>query len=87
MSRFNMSKKMNFFLTIEQKNVAVIERLGKFHTILDSGLQFKIPIIDQVAYTHTLKEEVHDIPNQHAITKDNVKVKIATVLYYKVIDA
>jgi len=74
-------------LTIEQKNVAVIERLGKFDRILESGLQFKLPFIENIAYKHSLKEEVHDIPNQHAITKDNVKVQIATVLYYKIIDA
>lgn len=64
----------------------IVERLGKFNRTLEPGLQFKIPLLDQIAYTHSLKEEVYDIPDQHAITKDNVKVAIATVLYYKIND-
>lgn len=69
-----MSKSLNFVLTIEQKKVAIIERFGKFHRIMEPGLQFKLPIIDKIAYTHSLKEEVFDIPDQHIITKDNVSV-------------
>ena len=67
--------------------MAVLERFGRFHRILEPGLQFKLPFIDQVAYTHSLKEEVHEIPEQTAITADNVKVVINSVLYYKVVDA
>lgn len=41
--------------------MAVLERFGKFNRILEPGLQFKIPFIDQVAYNHSLKEEAHEI--------------------------
>ncbi len=81
-----MSKLLQFVFTVEQKNAAIIERFGKFNRVCEPGLQFKLPFIDALAYTHSLKEEVHDIPNQQAITKDNVKVSINTVLYYKVTD-
>ena len=64
----------------------MIERLGKYNRTLQAGLQFKLPFLESVAYAHSFKEEVHNIPNQHAITKDNVKVNISTVLYYKITD-
>jgi regulator of protease activity HflC (stomatin/prohibitin superfamily) len=50
------------------------------------GLNFKIPIIDDVAFMHSLKEQVLDIDSQSAITADNVKIKIDGVLYFKIID-
>ena len=54
---------LSFFLTVQQRNVAVLERFGRFHRILEPGLQFKLPLIDKIAYTHSLKEEVHEIPD------------------------
>jgi regulator of protease activity HflC (stomatin/prohibitin superfamily) len=64
----------------------LIERFGYFKKTLEPGFNFKIPVIDYVAYHHSLKEQVLDIDSQTAITRDNVKIKIDGVLYYKVTD-
>ncbi len=53
---------------------------------MQSGLQFKIPFFEFVAYHHSLKEQVLGIDSQTAITKDNVKIKIDGVLYFKIND-
>jgi len=74
------------FCLVPQQNVMVIERNGRFDRIMSAGLQFKIPIIEQVAYIHSLKEQVLDIDSQTAITRDNVKIKIDGVLYYRITD-
>ena len=74
------------YVLVAQKNVAIIERLGKFNRLLEPGFNFKIPFLEQIAYTHSLKEEVYDISDQTAITKDNVKVHINGLLYYRIID-
>ena len=58
--------------------------MGRFTRVLESGLRFKIPILESVAYHHSLKEQVLDIDSQTAITKDNVKIKIDGVLYFKI---
>ena len=52
----------------------ILERLGKFHKILEPGFNFKIPMVDTMAYEHSLKEEVIEIEQQTAITRDNVKI-------------
>lgn len=64
----------------------VIERFGKFVRFLEPGLKFKIPFVEIVAYHHSLKEQVLAIDSQTAITKDNVKIKIDGVLYFKITD-
>lgn len=50
----------------------VIERMGKFHSILDPGLNFLIPILDRIKYVQVLKEIAIEIPKQSAVTSDNV---------------
>ena len=71
---------------VPQKNVYVVETLGKFSTIMEAGLNFKIPLMQVVAYKHSLKEQVLEIDQQHAITKDNVKISIDGVLYFRITD-
>lgn len=71
---------------VPQAQAYVIERLGAFMTTWSVGLHFKIPFIDRVANRVSLKENVVDFPPQPVITKDNVTMKIDTVIYYAVTD-
>lgn len=71
---------------VPQAQAYVIERLGAFLTTWSVGLHFKIPFLDRVANRVSLKENVVDFPPQPVITKDNVTMKIDTVIYYAVTD-
>lgn len=71
---------------VPQQEAWVVERMGKFHKILNPGLNFLIPLIDTVKYLQSLKEIVIDIPEQSAITKDNVGLRLDGVLYLKIFD-
>ena len=69
---------------IPQSKAKVIERLGSYHTTLQTGVHYVIPVIDRVANSVTLKEMVKDFPPQPVITKDNVTMQIDTVVYFQI---
>ncbi|XP_072379650.1 stomatin-like protein 2, mitochondrial [Diabrotica undecimpunctata] len=71
---------------VPQQEAWVVERMGKFHRILEPGLNVLIPIVDRVKYVQSLKEIAVDIPKQSAITSDNVTLAIDGVLYLRIID-
>lgn len=71
---------------VPQQQAWVVEKLGKFDKVLQPGLNLLIPVIQRVAYKHTLKEEAIDITAQTAISNDNVTLSIDGVLYVKIID-
>ncbi|MDJ1258022.1 MAG: paraslipin [Candidatus Midichloria sp.] len=71
---------------VPQQESWIVERLGKYDRILQPGLNFIIPIVEKVAYKHTLKETVLDVLEQSAITKDNVSVLFNGVLYVRIIN-
>ncbi len=71
---------------VPQKTVFIVERLGKYHATLEAGFHILIPFIDRVAYKHTLKEMVIDVPPQSCITKDNIAVEVDGILYMQIID-
>src|SRR5512144_1224301 len=73
-------------VVVPQQNAFVVERLGKFHAVLDAGFHVLFPFIDVIRYRHTLKEQAADIPEQICITKDNVQVAVDGILYLKVLD-
>lgn len=72
---------------VPQQEIFVVERLGKFHRILEAGLHVVIPFVDNIRIKHNMKEFVLDIPAQVCITKDNVSVNIDGVLFFRVVDA
>ena len=71
---------------VPQNRAYVVQRFGKFKIVLDAGLNFIVPFIDQVAADRSLKEQAADIPEQSAITKDNISLSVDGVLYFRVID-
>jgi regulator of protease activity HflC (stomatin/prohibitin superfamily) len=71
---------------VPQQNAWVVERLGKFHAVLQPGLNIVIPFIDRIAYKHSLKEVPLDTPSQVCITKDNTQLQVDGVLYFQVTD-
>lgn len=60
--------------------------MGKFHRILDPGLNILVPIVDRIKYVQSLKEIAIDVPKQSAITVDNVTLSIDGVLYLRILD-
>jgi regulator of protease activity HflC (stomatin/prohibitin superfamily) len=73
-------------VVVPQQNAYVVERLGKFHMVLDAGFHVLFPFFDVIRYRHTLKEQALDIPEQVCITNDNVQVAVDGLLYLKVLD-
>ncbi|HJW11384.1 MAG TPA: stomatin-like protein [Albitalea sp.] len=71
---------------VPQQYAFVVERLGRFHAVLEPGLNLIIPFLDRVAYQHSLKEVPLDVPEQVCITKDNTQLAVDGILYYQVTD-
>jgi len=72
---------------VPQQSAWVVERLGKFHTVLQPGFNWITPFIDRVAYRHSLKEVPLDIAEQVCITKDNTQLAVDGIIYFQVMDA
>ena len=71
---------------VPQSKAYVIERLGAFHVTWQTGFHVKIPFIEKIAKTVSLKEQVVDFPPQPVITKDNVTMQIDTVVFFQITD-
>ena len=71
---------------VPQAQAFVIERLGGYKETWSVGLHFKTPLIDRVAKRVVLKEQVVDFPPQPVITKDNVTMRIDTVVFFQITD-
>lgn len=71
---------------VPQTQAFVIERLGGYKCTWSVGLHFKVPIIDNIARRVVLKEQVVDFAPQPVITKDNVTMRIDTVVFYQITD-
>ena len=71
---------------VPQQNAWIVERLGKFHEVLEPGLNVIIPFVDRVAYRHSLKEVPADVAEQVCITKDNTQLAVDGLIYYQVTD-
>ena len=71
---------------VQQAKAVVVERLGAYKATWGVGLHFKIPFIERIAKTVSLKEQVVDFPPQPVITKDNVTMQIDTVIYFQITD-
>ena len=71
---------------VQQSKASVVERLGAFRTVWGVGLHIKIPFIERIAKTVSLKEQVVDFAPQPVITKDNVTMQIDTVIYFQITD-
>jgi len=71
---------------VSQASVKVIERLGKFHKLAQSGLNIIVPFIDKVRSTLDLREQLIDILPQAVITRDNVTMEVDCVVYWQIVD-
>lgn len=71
---------------VPQAQAYVVERLGAYQDTWGVGMHFKVPIVDKVAKRVLLKEQVADFPPQPVITKDNVTMRIDTVVFFQITD-
>ena len=71
---------------VPQANAFILERLGAYQATWSTGLHFKVPFIERVAKKVNLKEQVVDFPPQPVITKDNVTMRIDTVVFFQITD-
>lgn len=86
--QLDKKSKMNFgFQIVPTQETRIVERFGKFSRILEPGLHFLVPIVDQVKYVHSMKEQMLPVHPQVAWTEDNVQVTINGNVFVKVVDA
>ncbi|NJM72786.1 MAG: SPFH/Band 7/PHB domain protein [Scytonema sp. RU_4_4] len=71
---------------INQGNEALVERLGRYHRRLKPGLNFIVPLLDQIVMEDTTREQVLDIKPQNVITKDNIYLEVDGVVYWRIRD-
>ena len=71
---------------VNQSEIYIIERLGKFHKIANAGITIIVPFIDKVRAVVSLKQQTIDIVPQAVITKDNATITIDTVVFFKITD-
>ena len=76
----------NCIVIVPQAQAYVIERLGAYQGTASVGLNIKLPIVDKVAKKVLLKEQVVDFAPQPVITKDNVTMRIDTVVFFQITD-
>jgi regulator of protease activity HflC (stomatin/prohibitin superfamily) len=69
---------------INEGNAALVERLGRKHRTLMPGLNFVVPLVDQVVMEDTTREQFIDIQPQNVITKDNIYLEVDAVLFWKI---
>lgn len=77
---------LSCIVIVPQAKAFVIERLGGYQTTWSVGVHFKMPLIDKVAKRVILKEQVVDFAPQPVITKDNVTMRIDTVIFFQITD-
>jgi regulator of protease activity HflC (stomatin/prohibitin superfamily) len=71
---------------VPQKQVKIIERLGKFHRTAEAGLNVIVPFFDSVRETIDLREQITKIEPQPVITRDNVTMEVDAVIYSVIVD-
>lgn len=82
------SRRLNTVVNIvPQGETWVIERLGSYQRTLSAGLHVVVPLVEKIAYVHSLKEMAFEVPSQSAFTLDNVHLHIDGVVFVKVMDA
>ncbi len=73
-------------VVVPQRSAYIVQRLGRYSNTLEAGFHLLMPFVDRIAYRHTLKEQVIDVPPQSCITRDNIAVDVDGVLYLQVVD-
>jgi regulator of protease activity HflC (stomatin/prohibitin superfamily) len=71
---------------VPQKQVLIIERLGRFHARADAGVNLIVPFFDSVRARHDLREQITNIEPQPVITRDNVTMSVDAVIYFLIVD-
>ena len=71
---------------VSQSEILIIERLGRFHKVLDGGFHIIVPFFDAVRAKMSVREQLVDINKQQVITKDNVNISVDGIVFLKVID-
>lgn len=69
---------------IKEGNAALVERLGRYRSTLEPGLNIIVPLLDSVVLEDSLREQTLDIPPQRAITKDNVNLEVDAIIYWRI---
>ncbi len=76
----------HWILVVHTREICVIERFGKFQYVLEAGLHFLVPFIDNVAYRHEIREQCINVPPQNCISRDNIQIEVDGLVYIKVMD-